>query len=310
MSPAAFPLTFLPLLLPSQSGAQETPPLPRVELPEAPVVVPIDVSSGWPVVEVELCGAGPFPMILDTGAAGVVLDAVLAGELALPVLGPARLGDPSDPTANEAERVALASLRLGDLLFEELEGLAWERPVGMRRQATRGVVGLPLLEQGLVTFDYRAGELRFERGALPEPDGESVLVMRRDPFGILLVPIDLAGTSLDAHLDSGNARSILLPARLQEQVKLVEGSRRIGRGVRASGPVEFTIGQLDGDVRVGALVLARPEVRFDAALPDANLGATFFHSAALTLDLAHLRLRLVPYDAEKPGESAPGAGER
>lgn len=284
----------------------------RTLLPEQEIVVPADYSSGWPIVQVELDGQGPFGMILDTGAMGLVLDVDLAADLDLEVVGTARIGDPSDPEANEVERVWVGSLVLGAARFEELEAVAWERPAAMRRPGVRAILGLPVFARCLLTLDRGAGVVRLARGPLPEPDGVTVLPLERDAFGVITLSLEVAGQRVPAHLDSGNARSVVLPARLEAHVPLVPGSQGRGRGMRASGPVEFTLGVLDGELRIGGaggIVLRRPEVRFDPELPHANLGASFLQACVPTIDQEHGRIRLAPVAAPASAPDVPGKGE-
>jgi len=276
---------------------QDDAPVPT--LPAAPVSVPIDLSTGHPIVSVRIDGRGPFPMIFDTGAAGIVLDADLARELGLEKVGTTRIGDPSNPEANAVDVVRVTSMAIGDASWGECEAVAWERPAALQRQTSRGIIGLPLIEHCLFTLDYAGGVIVFEHGELPEPDGERVVTLTRDPFGILVFPIEVAGQRVECHLDSGNPSAILLPGALRTSLTLVPGTERSGRGMRASGPVEFVSGKLEGRVRAGSLVFDGPEVRFDQSMKTANLGRSLLERCALTLDLAAHRMRLRPYDAEE-----------
>jgi len=273
-------------------------------LPAEPVVLEVDVSLGWPRLEVWVDDQGPFAMILDTGAGGLVLDADLARRLELPVVGSTRIGDPSDPTANEVDLVQVETLELGGARFEEIQAVAWDRPPELQRPGFVGIVGWPVFAECLLTIDRAGGQVRLERGRLPEPDGASIVAYQADAFGALTLPIEVAGVALDAHLDSGNSGSVSVPARLLGQIPIVAGTERKGVGRRASGPIEFTSARLDGSIRVGGIVMEGPEVRFDSKLEIANLGATFLDHCVLTVDQATRRMRMVPH-AAPAGAAAP-----
>lgn len=259
--------------------------------------VPLELSTGHPIVEVEIQGEGPFRMLLDTGAMATAIDADLAEELGLAVVGQTTLGDPSNPAAHTANLVEVEELAIGDVVFYDFEAVAWDRPEALRRSttdgsSTRGIVGLPLFAGCLMTLDYQNAQLSLSEGELPEPDGKQVLATSRTPEGIILFPIEVAGTSMQAHLDSGNPQTLLLPGRFEEMMPLVEGSKRTGRGMRASGPVEFTVARLDGDLHIGDLILARPEIRFDEKITGANLGFSMLKGRRLTLDQKNHRMQL------------------
>lgn len=307
----AFSLACLPALpfLPQQEA--ELAPH-ATHLPEEEVVVPLDLSTGHPIVEVVIDGRGPFPMIFDTGASGTMIDAELARELGLEVTGTTTLGDPSNPEAHTAELVAVPELELGRARFEGITAVAWDRPAALRGATERGILGLPTFEQCLFTLDYGAGELRVAHGALPSPAEDThVVAIQREDMGLVSIPLGLPGGHVvEAHLDSGNRSSVFVPARWESEVELVEGSRHTGGGMRASGPVEFVTGRLEGDLTIGPLTLHDPELRFDSVLSHANVGRTFLEAAVVTVDLAGQRVRVEPVAGTSEPRDATSAGTR
>lgn len=117
---------FAALSMPQEAREGMTPPA-RVFL-DGPVVLAADLKSGWPTVQVMVDGKGPFTMILDTGASGVVIDEDLAAELGLPKVGTTRVGDPSNPEANLVDVIAVQSIELGALPEPDgREVIAFER---------------------------------------------------------------------------------------------------------------------------------------------------------------------------------------
>jgi predicted aspartyl protease len=280
------------LATPQVQEVDRDPPGPkRTILPDAPVVLEADTSSGWFAIEVMVDGRGPYEMMLDTGAMGMVLFTDLAEELELEVTGQTTGGDPSDLEANELDVVALPVLQVGDATFEGIEAVAWQPPPGLP-QRVRGIVGMPVFRNCLLTLDRAGGSIRIEKGALPEPDGRRVIAYHRDEFGTVTIPLKVADQVVDAHIDSGNATTVLLPKRLEEYVSILPGTETSGRGMRASGAVDTTGGVMDGALRIGMLTLSQPKVRFDPKLDHANLGGTFLEACVLTFDQENLRLRL------------------
>ncbi len=141
----------------------------------AATTIPLDLSTGRPVVEVTIAGAQPLRMVLDTGAGGSVVDAGLAAELGLETVGRQRIGDPSGRGAHDVDRVALPDVRLGGVALGDLEaaplagelvvaGHAIDGPTivldGLHR-GTQGNLGTGFLRRFVVTLDQANHLVRF-----------------------------------------------------------------------------------------------------------------------------------------------------
>ncbi len=285
----------------AQSALEGTAPK-RTHLPEAVVTMPLDLAHGWPVVEVHAGGLGPYRMILDTGSSVTVLHKRVQAELGIESTGTTRIGDPSNPTAREFDVIHVPELNIGDAFFEELTAVSWSDDMGLSSVGIDGIIGLPLFRDCLVTLDYPAQEVRIERGALPEADGERVIGFKGTDS--ITLTLEVAGAQVDAHFDSGNSRHITLPARLEEQLELVPGSEHTGNATRASGTFQVHGGKLNGAIRVGGRVLENPNILFDTTLPVANVGRTFLDQGAVTIDLKHGRMRVAP---DAPRAAAPAS---
>ncbi|HET7496780.1 MAG TPA: serine hydrolase, partial [Candidatus Eisenbacteria bacterium] len=101
-------------------SAREEKPASTV-LPAGGAVVPMAWAGHLASVEVTLNGQGPFRFAIDTGAAGCLrIDEAVARKLGLPVVGEARVGDPSGKNMKTAEIVAVDSLAAGGARFAGL----------------------------------------------------------------------------------------------------------------------------------------------------------------------------------------------
>ena len=118
----------------------------------------------------------------------------------------------------------------------------------------RGVVGLGLFGPRVVTIDYPREKLIVESGALPEPDGKTILKATFDD-GIPSLPIDVAGVAFSAHLDSGSTGFLGLPAGAAKTLPLEAAPIQVGRARTASGDYAVLEARLKGSVRIGALGL-------------------------------------------------------
>ena len=311
MPPIHAPATLLALVLVPPAFAQElADPAPReTELAAERVVVPLNTSTGYAVLDVRFGDAGPFALIFDTGASMTVLDKDLAVELGLEVTGETFLGDPTDPMANRADEIVIPELAIGDAYFLDMNAVAWARPGALQR-VQRGLVGLPTFRDCLVTLDYARGELRIEKGELPPANGRDVIDVRVSEYGLIEVPVTINGRTIFAHLDSGNPRSVVLPEEFMETVDIVEGSLRTARANLASGTLEFQTARLNDPITIGPVTLETPSVSFNSALGSANVGRSFLSEAAVMIDQKNRRMRIRLNGQDEDTEPSEAAGSR
>lgn len=304
MKLAALPLA-IALVLASSSHAA---PKPADDPPVRPahtllaagdtVAVPLDLRMGQPIVEVMINGRGPYRLFLDTGAGTTVLDSTLAAELGLKSEGKARIGDPADPQGIEADRLTLDTLRIGTAIFTGVPAVTWDRSA-LRPGPDRpvGVVGLPVFHELLESIDFPAATLRLTRGQLAAK-GRDVVAFEW-LGGVPLVPIDVAGEKMKAHLDTGSPGLLSIPEKDSSRVHFAGPLRVVGRGRTVNGEMTFRGAALDGSFRVGGASFDQPLVVLNDRLPDANVGSRALRDCVLTLDSAHQRLRI-----ERTRESA------
>lgn len=263
--------------------------------------VPLDLSMGQPVIEVFLNGHGPYRMFLDTGAGTTVLDQSLARELGLAKVSETRLGDPADPRAIVADVVTIDTLRIGSAVFAGVPAASWDRSAlrpGVDRP--RGVVGLPVFRALLETIDFPAAALRLSRGHLGEPGG--AILRYRSMGGVPLIPIDVAGAGMEAHLDTGSPGFLSIPEKDSSRVRFAGPLREVGRGRTVNSVVTFRGAPLDGAVHVGGASFDHPLLVLNDKLPVAILGSRALRDCVVTLDAANQRVRI-----ERTRESLPAA---
>ncbi|MCP3917679.1 MAG: DUF1579 domain-containing protein [bacterium] len=259
--------------------------------------LPMIEGFNWVVIDVELNGKGPYRMILDTGAGVTVLNEDLVEELGLTATGTRRIGDPSNPRAEEVDELTVDTVRIGGASFTGVEAVGWRGGL-VSMDGIRGVLGFPTFADCLVTLDYPGAQVEIRPGHLPEPDGAEVLALKVG--GTPSIPIEVGGFPMQAHLDAGNSGSLILPATWLERLPIVEGTRSKGAGRRASGPFEFTSARIDAALMLGDQVIASPMVNFDETLPVVNVGHEILSQFAVTFDQSGGRVRFARPDGDQP----------
>jgi hypothetical protein len=258
------------------------------------VAVPMDLSFQKPVVEARINGKGPFRLILDTGAGGTVLNDDLVAELALPVVGTAHMGDPANPGAMQVDQVRVDAVQIGDATFRSITASSWDRKTlyGGVPNAPRGVLGLPLFRDCLLTLDYPKQAVRIEKGDLPS-GAPNVIEYELDDMGQLpVVPLEVGELSLQAHLDSGNMGGLSLPKSYAEKLPLAGELVEIGQGRTVASAFSIWRATLDGDVRLAGNRVEKPELFFNDGMNHVNVGYDILRRFAVTLDQQNQRMRL------------------
>ena len=262
----------------------------RTELPASAVSVPLRKVLGRPVVDIRINGRGPFPVILDTGAGIALLNADLVSELALRPSGVTRIGDPGDPEALEVDKLVLDDVAIGGATLTKVPAVAWpDDSISGQLGDVRGIIGLPVFKDCLVSLDFKALQLRLSDERLRRNDGS--IPYAADDLGLPNFAIDVAGQLANAHIDTGNTRGVALPTRYMEKLTM-QGELARGRARTASGTHEIRIGQLDGVVQIGERKLTDPPVHFIDLSPHVNIGGDVIDGMVLTYDQRSRRLRL------------------
>jgi ketosteroid isomerase-like protein len=264
-----------------QPFTPESSPPGRV-LVNQPVDVPMQMMNGYPTIEVQVNGQGPFRFGIETGAAFVAITPQLATKLALK-----RTGGPDDFPSYLLDRVSA-----GSASFEGVPVYASR----FRQAEIDGVLGLPIYSNLLLTLDYENQRMRFAQGELPAPNGLDILAMSHvGPFwGI---PIQVAGQSFVAVIDTRSPGTLSVTPAIAEQLKFAGDLAVIGVARGAGLPdTQVRGGQLDGDIVVGRYSFLKPAVHVRALpldFPQAPvLGSTILQQFTVTLDQKNQRVQL------------------
>ncbi|MGH9369032.1 MAG: retropepsin-like aspartic protease [Thermoanaerobaculia bacterium] len=287
---AAFAVQSARLFAGPEPGPQPDRSPERVELASPEVVAPLQMVRSRPVVDVTIDGKGPFPFVLDTGAAGTVLGADLVKELELPVVGQVRIGDPINPRAIAAKQVRIDRLAVGGATFSGMVATSMENSGFQEHLGARGVLGMPVFAELLLTLDFGRSEVRVGRGELPVPDGKQVISYHAGHGGTIRVPITVGSIALAADLDSGSPRGLSLPSAYMDELPLEGKPVEVGRARTVNSEFVVYGATLKGAVKIGGHSVESPALHFNA-LPAANLGNEVLGRFTITIDQTNRRIR-------------------
>lgn len=255
---------------------------PRSIALASPVVeVPLIMHAGHPMVEARINGRGPFRLLIETGARRSDLTPATAEALGL-----------IPPGGDGLREFRVDSVTVGGATFVGVPMSTVPLPMA----GVDGVLGLPVYSQLLLTLDYPAATVRFERGTLPAPNGSDILALTRigDFWG---VPFTAAGRRFDAVLDTQSGAPIAFSPEYRDSLTFVGPLQVVGRasGAGFSGAV-VEGGQLQGDIKVGRYTFPKPNlmlIPLPPGLPGRpNIGSGLLRNFAVTLDQQQGRLRL------------------
>jgi hypothetical protein len=239
----------------------------------------------------------PAEAWLDSGASATVLDAAFAKRLGIE-LGPAI---PARGVAGQVSDVHLAraDLAAGDLAMSgrrvvvmDLSNIARivHRPVEV-------LLGRDVFDEAVVDIDFEGRTVGLiPRDAFTPPAGAPVPL--KPSADLRSLPIEVAGTPMQAILDLGNSGGLLIDRDFADHSRLLDGHRRSNDlGVGAEGAREQALAALD-KVSVGGIRFDRVPTVATAGLSSrapANVGIEILSRFHLTIDYAGDRIWMAPY---------------
>lgn len=262
----------------------------KIHIKDEKAAVPMEIYGRKPVVDVKINGHGPFKFFLDTGAGATVLDQKLADELKLPTDGQTKIGDPSDPQGITANRDKIEDLEVGGATFSGVIGVSWDRSPLYKEGAPRGVLGMPLFRELLLTIDYPKNQVVITKGSLAS-GGKDILEYEYSEHGLFGVPIKVGAADMVATLDTGSPGGLSFPSSYIEKLPLEDKPKEIGRGKTVAGEAIIYGAKLKDTVRLGNNVFERPDITFFDRLVHLNIGYGLVSQFAITIDQKNRRMK-------------------
>ncbi|MGA8728379.1 MAG: aspartyl protease family protein [Terracidiphilus sp.] len=249
----------------------------------------MEVVNGKPYVMVMVNGRGPFRFVVDTGTGGqAIITSRLADQLQLPVVGQARLIDPTGQGEQRAQILLVSSLKIAGVEFTSVKAI--RHSLAAEDDTCQGLLGFTLFHDYLLKLDYPNHLLTLSSDTL-QADGERSVLPIRMPDGVPIASLRIDGVRVDAQFDSGGA-GLSLPQHLAPLFKFASDPVLFGSGQSLSTRFQIKVGRLGTDIHLGRYTFNHPSVEINPAFPLANFGACPMQNFAVTFDQRNRLMRL------------------
>jgi hypothetical protein len=272
--------------------------------PRPPVVLPMRMEKNLPLVQVTVNGARSLTFILDSAAAGCVVDRERAAALGLTVSGEAWSSG-----SGGAQQVAALSgihLNLGGIEIRPQLSYAFDMKSLGFKGGVDGILGFPLFGKFIVEIDYPGSRVRiFHPDSYRPSPRAAVLPLRMTTGPVVRGSIRVRGKGpieADMQLDTGSAHILTVCSPFVDRHQLLDSADELVPGTtRGFGGTAADIAGRIEEVRIGPFAAKMPIVRFARQTTgsfgterhySANLGGEFMKAYKVIFDIPGSRLFL------------------
>lgn len=265
--------------------------MPAFAAPAPSEIVPLYVSTNRPLVMLRIGKSAPVPVVFDTGTTANSLDATVAKQVGLKVVGHFNLVDDVSQKSKVVPTVTAPDARLSEVPLDIKTVPIGEYPSGDEA----GVFGPYSFGNRYVVLEAGLNRLRIiakDSGFVPPGPGHPYKV------DIPAAEIRIAGKSYDAVFDTGHNAALSLPADSVKSTPLKAPARVVGKAVSALAEQDYFGGELAGSVDIGPYSLKDPSVAFiDTVI---NVGFPVIRKLTIVLDPANKLTWVLDPAKEKP----------
>ncbi len=263
------------------------------------LVVPLVDGTIHPITNVNFGDSTEYKFVVDTGASVNVIDTRIAEAEGFEVVGTTSIGAPG---GNEIPvNIVLAPrLYIGGGLIENAELVAMDIDT-MTGGLMQGVIGLPVFRQHLLVFDQGQNQVRVSTTSL-SAESEQTLAYT-DTDGHIQIAIDVAGTEVATHVDTGSMAAFTLPMELKGEVPTKEQAFFAGGATLVGGSRSIHRARIDGTIEFVGVSYKDPLVGFMDPSPGyANVGSRVLREFVVSIDQ---RNKLISFE-QRPVSEEPG----
>ncbi len=265
------------------------------------LVIPMDMTTRRPIVELTINDKGPYKFIFDTGSSTTVIDEGLSKELGFKTVGKDTLSVQGSENRMISQRVEVPNVAFpGTNISGDVEMTV----VNLRAMLPiDGVLSGIFFKDYLFTVDYPGSKLTLTLGELDRSKADVSSIIENS--NILSYNLIVDGIIIEAHLDTGSPGGFSLPYSMKDQLKL-NGEMREGQEIRTPvASFKPWHANLIGNVNVGSVVYEDPEIKLVEGFEFANFGYEVLKDLRITIDRKNNLIKFEKPPAQKaaPDES-------
>lgn len=268
-----------------------TAAMPALAAPKSSEIVPLYISTNRPLAMLRIGDSAPMPVVFDTGTTENILDAALARQNKLKIVGHFKLVDDVSKKSTLVPTAAARHARLSGVPLDiEVVRLS-DYPSGDEA----GVFGPYSFRNRYVVVEAGLNRLRIiskDSGFVPPGPGHPY---KED---IPATEIRVGGKLYDAVLDTGHDSALSLPTDFVNSAPLKAPPTVVGKAVSALAVQDVLGGELAAPVDIGPYSLKNPKVAFfDTVI---NVGFPVIRNLTIILDPTNKLTWVLDPASEKP----------
>lgn len=268
--------------------------MPASAGPAPSEIVPLYISTNRPLAMLRIGKSAPVPVVFDTGTTENSLDATVAKQVRLKVVGHFKVVDDVSRKSKVVPTVAAPRARLSEVPLDVNTIPISDYPSGDEA----GVFGPYSFGNRYVVLEAGLNRLRIiskDSGFVPPGPGHAY---KED---IPAAAIRIADKLYDAVLDTGHTAALSLPADSVKSFPLKAPAVVVGKAVSALAEQDVFGGELAGSLDIGSYSLKDPPVGFyDTVI---NVGLPVIRKLTIVLDPANKRDWVLDPSNERPNWS-------
>ncbi|MCD2257725.1 retropepsin-like aspartic protease [Psychroserpens luteolus] len=272
------------------------------------VVIPVDISSRRPILDVTINGKGPYKFIFDTGSSTTVIDERLSNEFSFKQVSTDTIGVQGSDNKLITQTVLVPKVSfphtniIKDVNMNVLD-LRSMLPID-------GVLSGVFFEDYLVTMDYPKSKIILTNGTLNKDDKDVTKIIENP--NVLSYNLIVDGIIVEAHLDTGSPGGFSLPYALKDKLNL-KGEMREGTLISTpAASFKPWHAELLGTIQLGELNYENPDIVLVENFEYANFGYTIIKDLKITIDRTNNLIRFekpkrekaIPYKKEQLGDGS------
>lgn len=254
-------------------------------------MVPFDMTSGRPVVQVTLKDGSTAPFIFDTGAMGGSISQALVARLGLPIIGKARIGSPHGGAFIEADVVDMGRISLGTVEAKLNTATSAAQLDSFAPGGAGNILSPRQFSDKVVEFDFSVNQISIGT----RPRTAPATWFRFDERGFLSGTAQVNRRDVPFTIDVGNPGGLIVSLALARSLK--SDASLTDTGVRM-GPINaqrpLFLGSLDVPLQLGDIKTQVGTIGALDGAPDyLNIGAQALTGMTLVLDYPNNRWGIV-----------------